>query len=101
MSYVSPDAASLRLAQVKRRPLGGRAEHNQCSYRGHRMRDYSFASVTLKTAVIHTVTYFIMGLLAFTFLDYASRFDDPAVASFMRQTNDPYPPQEHLPGPGG
>jgi len=53
------------------------------------VREYTFVSVTLKTAIIHTVTYFLMGLLAFTFLDYAGKFADPTVASLMRQTNDP------------
>ena len=53
------------------------------------MREYTFVSVTLKTAIIHTVTYFLMGLLAFTFLDYAGKFADPTVANLMRQTNDP------------
>lgn len=53
------------------------------------MEKSTFASVTLKTAIIHTVTYFLVGLLAFTLLDYARRYADPTVANLMRQTNDP------------
>lgn len=53
------------------------------------MSKYSFASITLKTTLIHTVTYFLMGLLAFTFLDYTSKYADPTVANLMRPTNDP------------
>lgn len=53
------------------------------------MREYTFASIVLKTAVIHTVTYSLVGLLAFTLFDYASLYADPAVARLMRQTGDP------------
>ena len=53
------------------------------------MRNYTLPSVTLKTAVVHTVTYFLMGLLAFTFLDYAGRYADPTVAILMRHTDEP------------
>lgn len=50
---------------------------------------FTFKSITIKTTIIHTVTYFIMGLLAFTFFDYSSKFADPTVANLMRQTSDP------------
>ena len=53
------------------------------------MKQQTFSSITLKTIVVHTATYFLVGLLAFTFLDYSSKYADPAVANFMRQTNDP------------
>ena len=52
------------------------------------MRNSPLASITLKTAIVHTVTYFLTGLLALTLFDYAGRFADPTVANFMRQTND-------------
>jgi hypothetical protein len=42
-----------------------------------------------RSAVVHTVTYFAAGILAFTAFDYASRFADPGLRDFMRQTNDP------------
>ncbi|MBE2200769.1 MAG: hypothetical protein IAE79_19305 [Anaerolinea sp.] len=45
--------------------------------------------VILKTAVAHTVTYFLMGLAALALLDYSARYADPAVAVLMRQTTDP------------
>lgn len=53
------------------------------------MRTYTFVSITLKTTFIHTVTYFLIGVLAFTFLDYAGKYADPTIATLMRQTNDP------------
>ena len=53
------------------------------------MRNSTFTSIILKTAIVHTVAYFLMGLLAFTLLDYAGRFADPTVAKFMRQASDP------------
>lgn len=45
--------------------------------------------ITFKTAVTHTVTYFLMGLAALALLDYSARYADPAVAILMRQTTDP------------
>lgn len=35
------------------------------------------------------ITYFIIGVLSFVFLDYAAKYADPTVASFMRQTDHP------------
>ena len=52
-------------------------------------RRYSFWLITAKTIVVHTVTYFITGILALVFLDYANRFADPAVRVLMRQVDDP------------
>lgn len=53
------------------------------------MRPYTLTSVILKTAIIHSLTYFLVGLLAFTFFDYAGKYAEPTIASLMRQTNDP------------
>jgi hypothetical protein len=53
------------------------------------MRNSALTSITLKTAIVHTVAYFLMGLIALSLFDYAGRFADPTVANFMRQTNDP------------
>jgi hypothetical protein len=53
------------------------------------MKQPTFASVAWKTVVVHTVTYFIIGLLSFAFLDYTAKYADAVVANFMRQTNDP------------
>ena len=52
-------------------------------------RRYSFWLISVKTIVVHTVTYFITGLLALVFLDYADRFADPAIRVLMRQVDDP------------
>ena len=46
--------------------------------------------VAVKTLVTHTVTYFIMGLLASTILDYARFFAESSLNLVMRQTNDPW-----------
>lgn len=52
--------------------------------------NYSPGAVILKTAIVHTVTYFVVGLLASSVLDYGARFADPIVSGLMRQTNDPW-----------
>jgi hypothetical protein len=43
----------------------------------------------VKTSVVHTITYFLMGLLAYAFLGYTERFAQADMASWMRQTSDP------------
>lgn len=42
-----------------------------------------------RSAAVHTVTYFVMGALAYSFLDYAERFARPELACWMRPTSDP------------
>ena len=49
----------------------------------------TFFNLTIKTIIVHTVSYFVMGLLAFVFLDYTSLFSDPNFRNLMRATNDP------------
>jgi hypothetical protein len=49
----------------------------------------TFWGITLRTIVVHTVTYFAVGLLAFTLFDYSTRFADPSLRGLMRQTDDP------------
>jgi hypothetical protein len=49
----------------------------------------SFGEVVVKTIVVHTVTYFLVGLTAFWFFDYARKFAEPGVRSLMRQTDEP------------
>ena len=46
-----------------------------------------FLPLAAKTAVCHTITYFIMGLLAFHFLHYAELIARPC--SGMRPMTDP------------
>jgi hypothetical protein len=48
----------------------------------------TFLGLALKTIVVHTVTYFVMGLLAFSLFHYANKFAHPNVRVLMRQTND-------------
>lgn len=48
-----------------------------------------FVPLAIKTIIVHTVTYFVMGLLASTLLDYGSWFAESTLSSFMRQIDDP------------
>jgi len=45
--------------------------------------------IAIRTAVVHTLTYFAMGLIAFSLFNYSAKFADPLLGSFMRQTDDP------------
>jgi hypothetical protein len=49
----------------------------------------TLTSIALKTTVVHTVTYFVIGLIAFSLFDYSARFADPALRFLMRKTNEP------------
>lgn len=49
----------------------------------------TLAATVVKTAVVHTVTYFIVGFVAFTVFDYTARFAEPGLGSLMRPTDDP------------
>lgn len=42
-----------------------------------------------KAIVVHTVTYFIVGVLALIFLDYTTWFSGSELGSLMRPTDDP------------
>ena len=53
------------------------------------MKQPTFTSIALKTTVVHTVTYFVIGLISFLLLDYSAKYADPVVANFMRQTDHP------------
>jgi hypothetical protein len=44
----------------------------------------------VKTSVAHTLTYFLMGALAFTFLNYKEAFATGVLACFMRPTDSPW-----------
>jgi hypothetical protein len=48
-----------------------------------------FPMLALQTIIVHTITYFIMGALAVTFLNYAEQFARPDMACWMRPTTDP------------
>jgi hypothetical protein len=44
----------------------------------------------IKTIVVHTLTYFVAGILAYNLGDYAHTFAQPPLSYFMRQTSDPW-----------
>jgi hypothetical protein len=50
--------------------------------------DVSVWAVIWRTVVVHTVSYFVVGLLALTFFDYGTVFSEPELAGFMRPTSD-------------
>jgi len=52
-------------------------------------REIKIVGLTIKTIVVHTVTYMTVGLLALLFLNYSEGFAAPELACWMRQTNDP------------
>jgi hypothetical protein len=45
--------------------------------------------VIAKTAVTHTATYFLVGVLAFTLLDYGTWYAESSLNRLMRPTSDP------------
>lgn len=49
----------------------------------------SLPVLTLKTVVVHTTTYFIAGILAYTLGGYERTFSEPPLSYFMRPTSDP------------
>ena len=49
----------------------------------------SLLEIVLKTIVVHTVTYFLLGVISFAFFDYATLYSGPGVAQFLRPTSDP------------
>ena len=49
----------------------------------------SFVETAWKTIVVHTVTYFLLGLVSLIFLDYSARFADPVIAQYFRSPSDP------------
>ena len=51
------------------------------------MKTYAFSFIAWKTTLVHTGTYFIVGLLSFLLLDYSTNYADPVVSASLRQTN--------------
>lgn len=49
----------------------------------------SVRDIITKTVVVHTITYFLVGLIAYFVFNYSTQFADPALTSLMRPTNDP------------
>jgi hypothetical protein len=52
-------------------------------------RQPTVLGVTIKTAIVHTVTYFLMGLIASTLIDYSTWYAKPPLSLYMRQFDDP------------
>lgn len=46
-------------------------------------------SLTLKSVVAHTLTYFLVGLVASVVFDYSTDFARPELRDYMRQIGDP------------
>ena len=51
-------------------------------------RDIGFSEIAVAAIVVHTVTYFAMGLLALVLLDYRELYAQPDLAGTMRPTTD-------------
>jgi hypothetical protein len=49
----------------------------------------TLAGVLVKSTLTHTVTYAIMGFIAFALFDYTAHYAQPHIAAFMRQTDAP------------
>jgi hypothetical protein len=52
-------------------------------------RRITFLGLTVKTVLVHTVTYFLMGLLAVNLLNYRTQFADAITGVYMRPVSDP------------
>jgi hypothetical protein len=52
-------------------------------------RPLTLRGLVARAAVVHTVSYFAVGILAFTVFDYTARFSEPGLRDYMRPTNDP------------
>ncbi|MCR4341542.1 MAG: hypothetical protein NUW01_16815 [Gemmatimonadaceae bacterium] len=50
----------------------------------------SLPTLTLKTLIVHTITYFVAGVLAYTLGGYEKTFSEPPLSYFMRPVSDPW-----------
>ena len=50
----------------------------------------TLAGLTVRTVVVHTVTYFVAGILAYTLGDYERTYSEPPLSYLMRPTSDPW-----------
>ena len=48
----------------------------------------SLSGLTAKTVIVHTVTYFVVGVLAYTLGEYEKTYSQPPLSYFMRPTSD-------------
>ena len=52
-------------------------------------RRFTVVGIIAKTIVTHAVTYFLLGVLSFLLLDYATVYAGTDVSQFVRQTDEP------------
>lgn len=52
-------------------------------------RRLGFSVLTFKTVIVHTTTYFVAGILAYTLGGYEKAFSQPPLSFLMRPTSDP------------
>lgn len=52
------------------------------------VKQLTLTGLTARTVIVHTVTYFVAGLLAYTLGDYEKSFSQPPLSYFMRPTSD-------------
>jgi hypothetical protein len=52
-------------------------------------RPLSFFVLTFKTVIVHTVTYFVAGILAYNLGGYEKTFSQPPLSYLMRPTSNP------------
>jgi hypothetical protein len=50
----------------------------------------SLTTLSFKTIVVHTVTYMVAGITAYTLADYETVYAQPPLSNFMRQTSSPW-----------
>jgi hypothetical protein len=50
----------------------------------------TFPAIIVKTAVTHSITYFVVGVLAATLLNYGRFFEETNLGLMMRKLNDPW-----------
>jgi hypothetical protein len=55
----------------------------------HNRNQPGIIGLSIKTIVVHTITYMLIGLIAFNLFDYSEGFAAPELACWMRQTDDP------------
>lgn len=48
----------------------------------------NFLTLSVKTVIVHSITYFLTGIIAFNLLNYEQAFAGPEMKCWMRQTND-------------
>ena len=54
------------------------------------MEKYTFKAILSRTIIVHTVTYFVMGLLALIYMNYSELFVDPGIKGLMRDVDSPW-----------